>query len=111
MDEESIKREIDFFNQLCELRTFLFGACHICLSIDLIRLVDEDFVSALYDSADLYRYYEYLPVGLFLYKGKTGWVAVDNSTGEAWTEGFKTKRAAVKWLHGNDDPYWMEEKQ
>ena len=111
MDEESIKREIDFFNQLCELRTFLFGACHICLSIDLIRLVDEDFVSALYDSADLYRYYEYLPVGLFLYKGKTGWVAVDNSTGEAWTEVFKTKRTAVKWLHGNDDPYWMEEKQ
>ena len=111
MEKASIEKEIDLFEKLYELRASLFELCNIQLVVGLIHIVDEDFVSALYDSCDFDRHFEYIPLGLFLYKGETDWVAVDNSTGEAWTEVFKTKRAAVKWLHGNDDPYWMEEKQ
>lgn len=40
------------------------------------------------------------PCGLFLAKDKRGWIAVDNSTRDAWTEEFRWKRQAVRWLHG-----------
>ncbi|MDE7244626.1 MAG: hypothetical protein K2O18_11735 [Oscillospiraceae bacterium] len=40
------------------------------------------------------------PLGLFLTKEGGKWVAVDNSTGDAWTEEFSRKRQAVRWLRG-----------
>ena len=40
------------------------------------------------------------PLGLFLTKEGRKWVAVDNSTGDAWTEEFHRKRQAVRWLRG-----------
>ena len=40
------------------------------------------------------------PLGLFLTKECGKWVAVDNSTGDAWTEEFHRKRQAVHWLRG-----------
>lgn len=40
------------------------------------------------------------PLGLFLTKEGRTWVAVDNSTGDAWTEDFRGKRQAVRWLRG-----------
>ena len=40
------------------------------------------------------------PLGLFLTKEGRKWVAVDNSTGDAWTEEFSRKRQAVRWLRG-----------
>ena len=40
------------------------------------------------------------PFGLFLTKEGRKWVAVDNSTGDAWTEEFSRKRQAVHWLRG-----------
>lgn len=40
------------------------------------------------------------PVGLFLTRGAGAWVAVDNSTGDAWTEDFKHLLTAIRWLHG-----------
>ena len=40
------------------------------------------------------------PLGLFLAKEGRTWVAVDNSTRDAWTEGFPRKRQAVRWLRG-----------
>lgn len=39
-----------------------------------------------------------LPLGLFLTKEAHRWVAVDNSDGNAWTEEFRSKRKAVRWL-------------
>ena len=42
----------------------------------------------------------YAPRGLFLAKEGRTWVAVDNSTRDAWTEGFPRKRQAVRWLRG-----------
>ena len=38
------------------------------------------------------------PMGRFLAKENGKWVAVDNSTGEAWTEEFFQMRQAVRWL-------------
>ncbi len=41
-----------------------------------------------------------VPLGLFLTKEGHKWVAVDNSTGDAWTEEFSWKRQAICWLRG-----------
>ena len=40
----------------------------------------------------------YAPRGLFLAREGGVWVAVDNSTGYAWTEEFRSRRKAVRWL-------------
>ena len=40
------------------------------------------------------------PRGLFLAREGRRWVAVDNTTGDAWTEDFSRKRQAVRWLRG-----------
>ena len=40
------------------------------------------------------------PRGLFLTKEGRTWVAVDNSTGDAWTEDFRWKWQAIRWLRG-----------
>ena len=41
-----------------------------------------------------------IPLGLFLTKEGRKWVAVDNSTGDAWTEEFRWRHQAVRWLRG-----------
>ena len=41
-----------------------------------------------------------IPSGLFLTKECRKWVAVDNSTGDAWTEEFRWRHQAVRWLRG-----------
>jgi len=43
------------------------------------------------------------PCGCFLSRENHMWIAVDNSTGDAWTEEFQSKRQAVRW-HGNQFP-------
>jgi len=40
------------------------------------------------------------PLGLFLSRENRMWIAVDNSTRDAWTEEFQSKRQAVRWLRG-----------
>ena len=40
------------------------------------------------------------PLGLFLTKEGRKWIAVDNSTGDAWTEEFYQKHQAIRWLLG-----------
>ena len=40
----------------------------------------------------------HIPCGLFLTKEGRKWVAVDNTTGDAWTEEFSRKCQAVRWL-------------
>ena len=39
-----------------------------------------------------------VPLGLFLAKEGGLWVAVDNRDGDAWTEDFRRKCHAVRWL-------------
>ena len=48
---------------------------------------------------------QYAPYGCFLTREDGKWIAVDNSTGNAWTEEFRWKRAAVRWLHGALEVY------
>ncbi len=42
----------------------------------------------------------YAPCGRFLARDGRKWVAVDNSTGDAWAEKFRWKRQAIRWLLG-----------
>lgn len=39
-----------------------------------------------------------VPLGLFLTKEGSRWVAVDNRDGNAWTEDFRWKHHAIRWL-------------
>lgn len=47
---------------------------------------------------------KYAPRGLFYTRERTmsgkpaGWTAIDNGTGEAWTEAFDSKEACLEWL-------------
>lgn len=41
-----------------------------------------------------------VPCGRYLTRDGCKWVAVDNSTYDAWTEEFPRKRLAVRWLRG-----------
>lgn len=38
------------------------------------------------------------PIGLFYAKDKENYIAIDNSTRNAWTEEFKTELDTIKWL-------------
>ena len=44
------------------------------------------------------------PIGKYICDEEAGlatiWTAVDNSTGDAWTEEFGSRTMAVRWLHG-----------
>lgn len=40
----------------------------------------------------------YEPKGRFITYSKEFWVAIDNRTGDAWTEDFNTFYEALKWL-------------
>lgn len=45
---------------------------------------------------------KYEPEGLFISKGEHGWTAIDNSSGDAFTESFREKAEAEMWLR---NPY------
>jgi hypothetical protein len=40
------------------------------------------------------------PTGLFYTKENGLFIGIDNSSGDAWTEEFKTKESCFKWLRG-----------
>lgn len=42
----------------------------------------------------------YEPRGRYYLQDGDKWVGIDNSTGEAWTEEFPTKRKCLRWLKG-----------
>lgn len=43
---------------------------------------------------------KYKPTGRFYTKEGELYTGIDNSTGDAWTEEFKTKASCFKWLEG-----------
>ncbi len=57
-----------------------------------IKRVSPDFLGKVVEDR--------IPCGHFLAKEGRKWLAVDNSTGDAWTEEFTWKRQAVRWLRG-----------
>lgn len=55
-----------------------------------IQLVDRFYVKKIIEDR--------MPKGLFLCREGKWWVAVDNSTYDAWTEDFTSKSEAICWL-------------
>lgn len=43
------------------------------------------------------------PLGLFYLKEGEGYTGIDNLSGDAWTEEFKTKEECLKWLKGSGE--------
>ncbi len=48
---------------------------------------------------------ERAPRGLFVAKTGDWFIAIDNSTGDAWVEAFSTLDMCVEWLAWSDDDY------
>ena len=46
------------------------------------------------------------PHGRFLAREDTGWTALDNTTGDAWTEHFQHRRSALRWLSRFPASHW-----
>ena len=44
---------------------------------------------------------KYTPTGKFYYQDGELWVGIDNSTGDAWTQSFFSKKECIKWLKGD----------
>lgn len=40
-----------------------------------------------------------LPLGRFYHKSENGYVAIDNTDGQAWTEDFLTFEQCIRYLH------------
>ena len=64
------------------------------------KSVNRDFIDRLINSTGA----KYEPIGKYLCEeeinGTIIWTAVDNGTGDAWTEEFGNRMMAVRWLHG-----------
>ena len=46
------------------------------------------------------------PHGRFLAREGTGWTALDNTTGDTWTEHFRHRRSALRWLSRFPASHW-----
>ena len=46
---------------------------------------------------------EHSPRGLFFAVEERTYIGVDNTTGEAWVQGFTSLRGCIKWLLREDD--------
>jgi len=57
-----------------------------------IQIMDADAITEVIETRQ--------PPGLFLCREGRRWVAVDNSTGDAWTDDFRSKCQAIRWLQG-----------
>jgi len=66
-----------------------------------IKKITADETSRLLDSNEINPCGQYQPFGLFWLKSTSGlYIAIDNSTGCAWTEEFKTRDSCMKYLRG-----------
>ena len=66
----------------------------LCEDVDEIKNTSIEFINKIIDERE--------PRGLFLANEGNHWIAVDNSTGDAWTEAFKTKDGAIRYLQNRD---------
>lgn len=65
-----------------------------------IEIISEYQFHKLIESCD--KNGQYHPRGLFLIDDMDSFTAIDNSTGDAWTEEFERKEEAIKWLEGDN---------
>ena len=82
-DLEALRRQGYTTDEMCEMRRRSVAAVQVVNFQTLRQVIDR-----------------YAPRGLFLALEGRSWTAVDNSTGHAWTEEFRHKGRAVRWLRG-----------
>ena len=77
---------------------------------DGIEPVAESLTEAVADGIErvnLVKAYDIIdnrkPIGSFLTREGDKFVAIDNTTGDAWTEEFDTEEEAIKWLNFEED--------
>ena len=63
-------------------------------------LIDQESAGRILESGEEDGKYE--PIGRYYLREGDKWVGIDNSTGDAWTEEFPTKRKCLKWLRGGN---------
>ncbi len=64
----------------------------------LIFQIDQEAAKLILGSGEEGGDYE--PRGRYYLQDGDKWVGIDNSTGEAWTEEFPSKRKCLRWLKG-----------
>ena len=65
------------------------------------EITKEDF-TALMGSARIVAFStKYEPRGLFYLRDGNKVIGIDNSTGDAWTQSFFSKKECIKWLKGD----------
>jgi hypothetical protein len=60
----------------------------------MIEVISEKEASKVIDTRQ--------PIGQFLILNKDGYVCIDNQTGDAWTEGFRSLKNCLMFLNGVD---------
>ncbi len=68
---------------------------------DKIKVISRESANKILDSTGE----KYTPLGRYLVPDEVNreiiWTAIDNSTGEAWTEEFTSRMSASRWLNGH----------
>lgn len=67
-----------------------------------VRIVSRTFVKRLLASDQQGEHYE--PIGKYIARADGMFVGIDNSTGNAWTEEFRTADECIAWLLGYGPP-------
>jgi len=70
--------------------------------MDEIKLVSQSEAQAIIDTRE--------PKGLFYTIGGGIYVGIDNRTGDAWVEEFKTEQECMSWLKGEEHEEHIDEK-
>jgi len=61
-----------------------------------IKLVTREEANQIFDTRE--------PIGLFYEIDGDSYIGIDNSTGDAWVEDFKTKEECFRWLKQEPEP-------
>lgn len=65
-----------------------------------IQILSRREIRDLFSSSEGQPWDKYRPLGLFIGINADGtWCAMDNATGDCWTEDFTSLRTAVDWLN------------
>lgn len=64
---------------------------------DIVEVSEKSFLHSVIETR--------IPLGNYICQDGEKFVAVDNKTGDSWTEEFDTKEEAIGWLKGFIDLY------
>lgn len=114
MEQRDIEQEIyELMCVGCEYECRCHAECEHCYEFEravkeqeIIRLTAAEFNNKYphntWDVNELGKFTG-LPLKLFVIEEENGtFTAIDNTTGDAWTEEFKTEEEAINWLIGEE---------